>query len=282
MTTATTVRTVLASTAIGALIGVVPVPAQFACAANPGAPNQPSASTSSGMTDEQTVIDALAQAHAAAQRRQSRKALDEIERAEASLLNLEQLQADPRIEQTLRQLDAARVAINQKDLRTADRQLAQAAHELLVAAAAMPPGVAAGSSTPPNTSLRQQGMATSSAGIMPDQMRATQMIGDPVYDADNEQIGDIVEIVLDPAGDTPQMVIHIAGVPGADEKDVVVPISDMHADHNRMRVDQTTDQLRHAANYRLDDKRAGTGSSTPPTRRGQSDSGAGTSSSTRQ
>jgi hypothetical protein len=138
MITNRTLRALLMSAANAALLGLAPGLGCSAWAANPAAARPPSAS--SGMPGEQRALDEIAQARAAAQHRQARNTVEQTERAETALLNLQQLHPDTRFDRALKQLDSARAAIGRGDTRAADAQLAAATGDL---------GVASGSSLPP-------------------------------------------------------------------------------------------------------------------------------------
>jgi hypothetical protein len=160
------------------------------------------------------VLEALAKAHAAVQRKQSKAALDEIERAEVALLNLGQLDQDPATEQALKQLAAARTAIQQKDLKAADTLLAGAAHDL-----------------------------TGVTGAPP-------AVGEVVYNRENERIGPVIEVVVAPDGQVADIVIDVGGYLGSGDKNVLIPVNDIRTDPRPLTLDRTRAQIRQAANYR--------------------------------
>lgn len=58
--------------------------------------------------------------------------------------------------------------------------------------------------------------------MQPDQMRASQMIGNDVYNTDDQTIGHIVDIILDPSGEVAGVVIGLVTPEGAGEKNVAV------------------------------------------------------------
>jgi sporulation protein YlmC with PRC-barrel domain len=100
--------------------------------------------------------------------------------------------------------------------------------------------------------------------IQPDQMRASKMIGAKVYDRDNQDIGSVKDLVLNKDGRVANVVVGVGGVLGIGDKDVAVPLSDVKLNNNRLTLDRTKTQLQQAANYRLQDRDTGAGSSSVP------------------
>jgi sporulation protein YlmC with PRC-barrel domain len=243
-------RTLLTQAASGVLVGLALtfagstwVPASAASQPQ----SSPSRSQSGGQSDRQDVLDAIMQAHAAAQQRQGPQTVNRIERAQVALLNLRQLHPDPRLDQALAMLDQARDATRRNDLRAADEHLLAAANDL----AAMP-------------SLASSDM------IRPDQRRASRMIGDAVYDGNDQKIGDVIDIVLDNDGTVAAVVIGLGDDLGMGDKNVAVPMNDIHTDHRYMTLDRSRDQLRQSASYQLGGQNTGAGSSSMPEHGGQS------------
>jgi sporulation protein YlmC with PRC-barrel domain len=100
-----------------------------------------------------------------------------------------------------------------------------------------------------------------------DQSRASQMIGQNVDNASGQEIGQVVDLVLDPTGQVAGVIIHVAAPVGVGDKNVAVPMKDIHAGKGQqahMTVDRSKDQLQQASNYRLGDTGTASGSSTPP------------------
>jgi sporulation protein YlmC with PRC-barrel domain len=255
MTTPSSLRHQLMVSALGALIGLAPVVAAPACVAGPtSSPASPAPAASDRMGEER-AIKAVARSREAVQHRRFRQALEEIERAETALLNLDQVERDVHVDAALRRLDLARVAIEGKDLRRADQQLAEAAADLSVAVA----------STDADTIRTPSAMVPGDA-IQPGQMRASDLIGDTVYDANDRKIGDVVDIVLDPDGAVAAVVIGVGDYVGVGGKNVAVPLGDIRtsADQQRRSLDRSQDQLRQAASYRLEGRDIAAGSSSDP------------------
>jgi sporulation protein YlmC with PRC-barrel domain len=57
----------------------------------------------------------------------------------------------------------------------------------------------------------------------PDLMRGFQLIGVDVYGADNQKIGDIDEVLVDPQGKVHGFVVGVGGFLGLGQKDVAIP-----------------------------------------------------------
>jgi sporulation protein YlmC with PRC-barrel domain len=105
--------------------------------------------------------------------------------------------------------------------------------------------------------------------IMPGQIRATQMDGSTVYDAQGKDIGNIKDIILDKQGKVAAVVLDVGSFLGLGGKHVAVAMNDLKVDfdnNNRPKfsVDMTKDQLKAAQGFDLSEKTATTGSSTAP------------------
>jgi sporulation protein YlmC with PRC-barrel domain len=126
-------------------------------------------------------------------------------------------------------------------------------------------------------SADQQGVtATNPAGsdmIMPNEMRASKVIGADVYDRDNKKLGDVQDVVLDKSGRVAAVVVNVGGFLGMGTKNVAVKFSDIKFDNRRLTLDRTKAQLQQAANYQLTDKETGAGQSPSPVTGGQGGSG---------
>jgi sporulation protein YlmC with PRC-barrel domain len=105
--------------------------------------------------------------------------------------------------------------------------------------------------------------------IQPDQIRASKMIGATVYDVQNRNIGSVKDLVLDRNGQVASVVVDVGAFLGMGGKYVAVPPRDIKTNNNRLTLDMTKEQLQQAANYRLEDRDTGAGSSTSPVHGGQ-------------
>jgi sporulation protein YlmC with PRC-barrel domain len=129
-----------------------------------------------------------------------------------------------------------------------------------------------------NTAHQQGATATNPSGsdqIKPDQMRASKIIGGTVYDRNNAKIGDVKDLVLDKDGKVADVVLDVGGFLGMGGKHVAVKMSDIKTDNNRLTLDRTKDELQQAANYQLEDKGTGAGTSASPVHGGRAGSAAG-------
>jgi len=104
--------------------------------------------------------------------------------------------------------------------------------------------------------------------IQSDQIRASKMIGSAVYDVQNRKIGKVRDLVLDRSGQIAAVVVDVGSFLGMGGKNVAVKPSDIKTDHNRLTLDVTKEQLQQMANYRLDDRNTGAGSSASPVKGG--------------
>jgi sporulation protein YlmC with PRC-barrel domain len=105
--------------------------------------------------------------------------------------------------------------------------------------------------------------------IMPGQIRATQMDGAAVYDAQGKNIGDVKDVILDKQGKVAAVVLDVGSFLGMGGKHVAVAMSDLKVDFDnnnkpKFSIDMTKDQLKAAQAFDLNEKTATTGSSTAP------------------
>ncbi len=59
-------------------------------------------------------------------------------------------------------------------------------------------------------------------------------------------------------------------------KSVAIPLADIKTDNNRLTLDRTKEQLQQMAEYRLEDRNTGAGTSTSPTEGGRLGTGSPT------
>jgi sporulation protein YlmC with PRC-barrel domain len=106
--------------------------------------------------------------------------------------------------------------------------------------------------------------AAAAMTIQPDQIRADKMVGSTVYDRQNRNIGSVKDLILDKDGKVATVVVDVGSVLGMGGKYVAVPWSDIKTDNNRLTLDRTKEQLQQMAEYRLEDRNTGAGTSTSP------------------
>jgi sporulation protein YlmC with PRC-barrel domain len=121
---------------------------------------------------------------------------------------------------------------------------------------------------PPSTMANRAG-----EGIHTDQIRASKMIGSSVYDLQNRNIGKVRDLVLDRDGKVAAVVVDVGTFLGMGGKTVAVQLSDLKTDNNRLTLDRTKEQLQQMANYRLENRSTGAGSTTSPVHGGKLGSG---------
>ena len=105
--------------------------------------------------------------------------------------------------------------------------------------------------------------------IQADQIRASKMIGSSVYDVQNRNIGKIRDLVLDKDGKIAAVVVDVGTFLGMGGKSVGVKLSDLKTDNNRITLDRTKEQLQQMANYRLENRNTGAGSTASPVHGGK-------------
>lgn len=104
---------------------------------------------------------------------------------------------------------------------------------------------------------------TGSDALKSNEMRASKMIGETVYDRNNQKVGSVQDVILDTNGKVSAVVLSVGSVLGMGGKNVAVSFTDLRSSNNRWVVDRTEDQLKAATNYQLEE-RSGIGTSTPP------------------
>jgi sporulation protein YlmC with PRC-barrel domain len=109
--------------------------------------------------------------------------------------------------------------------------------------------------------------------IQPNQIRASKMIGSTVYDLQNRNIGKVRDLVLDRDGKIAAVVVDVGTSLGMGGKTVAVQLSDLKTDNNRLTLDRTKEQLQQMANYRLENRNTGAGSTSSPVHGGKLGSG---------
>jgi len=117
----------------------------------------------------------------------------------------------------------------------------------------------------PNTTNANRAEET----IQTDQIRASKMIGSTVYDVQNRNIGKVRDLVLDRDGKIAAVVVDVGTFLGMGGKSVAVKLSDLKTDNNRITLDRTKEQLQQMANYRLENRTTGAGSTTSPVHGGK-------------
>jgi sporulation protein YlmC with PRC-barrel domain len=130
-----------------------------------------------------------------------------------------------------------------------------------ILAAGMPAAYAQTSATP---EMRATVTSPDHNTIMPDQIRASKMIGSTVYDVQNRNIGSVEDLVLDRDGKVAAVVLQVGSFLGLGGKYVAVNLSDIKTDNNRLTLDRTKEQLQQMAAYDLENKNTGAGTSPSP------------------
>jgi sporulation protein YlmC with PRC-barrel domain len=90
------------------------------------------------------------------------------------------------------------------------------------------------------------------------------MIGSTVYDVQNRNIGKVDDLVLDEDGKVAAVVIDVGSFLGVGGKTVAVQKSDIKSDNNRLTLDRTKEQLQQMAEYSLENRNTGAGTSSSP------------------
>jgi sporulation protein YlmC with PRC-barrel domain len=136
-----------------------------------------------------------------------------------------------------------------------------------IAAAAMPAAFAQTHTT--SDSPAPVSDTAPALSIQPDQVRASKMIGNSVYDVQNRDIGSVKDLVLDRDGRVAEVVVDVGSFLGIGGKYVAVPPSDITTDNNRLTLDRTKEQLQQMAEYHLQNQSTGAGTTPSPVTGGQ-------------
>jgi sporulation protein YlmC with PRC-barrel domain len=144
----------------------------------------------------------------------------------------------------------------------------------LALTAAMPAAYAQTSTT--HDTRAATAAATSATMIQPDEMRASKIIGSTVYDVQNRNIGSVKDLILGKDGKVDKVVLDVGSFLGMGGKYVAVPLNDIKTDNNRLTLDRSKEQLQQMAEYRLEDRTTGAGSSTSPPEGGRLGTGSTT------
>lgn len=131
-------------------------------------------------------------------------------------------------------------------------------------AATMP--LAYGQTTPPTSPAISASVAKH---VMPNQVRMTQMNGATVYDADNANLGDIKDLVLEADGRVAAVVLNVGATLGVGGRYVAVPMKDIkitkdNNDKPRFAINMTKDQLKSAQAFDLNEPKSGTSTAPKP------------------
>jgi sporulation protein YlmC with PRC-barrel domain len=118
--------------------------------------------------------------------------------------------------------------------------------------------------------------ATASTTIQPDEMRGSKIIGSTVYDVQNRNIGSVKDLIIGKDGKVDKMVLDVGSFLGMGGKYVAVSLSDIKTDHNRLTLDRSKEQLQQMAEFRLEDRATGAGTSTSPSEGGRLGTGTST------
>ena len=146
---------------------------------------------------------------------------------------------------------------------------------IAMALAAATPAAYAQTSTTHDTRAAVTNTAMAPA-IQPDEMRASKVIGSAVYDVQNRKIGSVQDLVLDKSGKIDVAVVDVGSFLGMGGKNVAIPLSDIKTDNNRLTLDRTKEQLQQMAEYRLENRNTGAGTTTSPTQGGRLGTGSST------
>src|ERR1044071_975992 len=87
---------------------------------------------------------------------------------------------------------------------------------------------------------RAPAVATTDVAPKASQWRASKLIGVNIYNEQNEKLGDISEIILDPAGKVMGYVIGVGGFLGMGQHDILVEPSKTRFVNEPMRTTSTT------------------------------------------
>lgn len=139
--------------------------------------------------------------------------------------------------------------------------------------AAAPAAGTTGSAAAPATSGASSDMAAGSGSYITEQsetqISANDYIGKPVYNSEDDSIGDVNDLILEEQGGIVAAVIGVGGFLGIGEKDVAVPMDlitmsrDTETNEVRLTTTETVESLQAAPEFMtLDDQQAATDAGT--------------------
>jgi sporulation protein YlmC with PRC-barrel domain len=105
---------------------------------------------------------------------------------------------------------------------------------------------------------------TGAVQIKSNEMRASKIIGSSVYDAQNQKLGTVQDLVIAKGGEIDKVIVDVGSFLGMGGKNVAVKMSDIKTDNNRLTLDRTKDQLAQAPAYQLENSNTGAGKSPSP------------------
>ena len=131
------------------------------------------------------------------------------------------------------------------------------------APAAAAPAAPAPAAASHNTPATAPSTTQAARHMRDDQLRASKLIGASVYDPNDQKIGTVDELVLNPDGKVADVVIGVGGFLGAGEKRVAVPMAELKRGKNdHFVLAATKDSLKQMGNFELKTATtAGSGSS---------------------
>jgi sporulation protein YlmC with PRC-barrel domain len=111
--------------------------------------------------------------------------------------------------------------------------------------------------------------ASAAKHVIPNQIRMTQMNGATVYDAENANLGDIKDLVLEQDGRVAAVVLNVGATLGMGGKYVAVPMKDIkitkdNNDKPHFAIHMTKDQLKSAQAFDLNEPKSGTSTAPKP------------------
>jgi sporulation protein YlmC with PRC-barrel domain len=81
------------------------------------------------------------------------------------------------------------------------------------------------------------------------ELRASELIGSTVYDVQNQNIGSVKDVIVNPNGRVSAIVIDVGAFLGIGGKNVAVALNDIKTDNDRLTLDRSKDQLKSAEPY---------------------------------
>jgi sporulation protein YlmC with PRC-barrel domain len=122
-----------------------------------------------------------------------------------------------------------------------------AAFAILVATAPLANAqTAAPMQNPPNNKTTNSAFTTGTGDL-----RASELIGSTVYDVQNQDIGSVKDVIVNPDGRVTAVVVDVGAFLGMGGKNVAVALNDLKTDNNRLTLNRSKSQLEAAQSYQL-------------------------------
>ena len=96
-------------------------------------------------------------------------------------------------------------------------------------------------------------MSAGATQMAPAEIRASKFIGSTVYDAQNQNLGSVKDLLFAHDGGVQAAIVDVGAFLGMGGKYVAVGLNDIKTDNNRLTLSMTKDQLKAAPEFKFND-----------------------------